>query len=347
MADSRDIIQNRMLDNISDEYDKTEGSFFYDAIKPVSIELESSYNQQENILDKGFAQTATGKWLDKKVEEQGLERKPATNATTTVTLFGSQGATINIGDLVASDTVNFVVQENKTIDVTGTANVLVKCEQEGSIGNVPVGAIKYFPTTIPGLTSVTNSNAVTGGYNGETDDELRQRYFDKVKTPATSGNKYHYRNWAKEVTGVGDAKVFPLANGLGTVRVVIIDSNKTGAENQLVNDVANYIEEVRPIGATITVESAREISIDVNVMLVIDTNNYTQEQVKSDIEDNIKEYLKEVAFLENYVSYAKIGSIIFTSNGVIDYSNLTVNNGSSNITINDEEVAVLGVVTIV
>lgn len=64
----------------------------------------------------------------------------------------------------------------------------------------------------------------------ETDDELRARYYIKIQTPATSGNAYHYRLWSKEVSGVGDAKVYPLWNGNGTVKVLIIDSNKTGAE---------------------------------------------------------------------------------------------------------------------
>ncbi|WIF95114.1 baseplate J/gp47 family protein [Caminicella sporogenes] len=347
MADDRDTIQNRMLQNISNEYDKTEGSFFYDVLKSVAIELENAYKKQESILDKGFVETATGKWLDKKVAEQGLTRKSATKATTTVTITGSEGATITEGDLVASDTVNFVVKETKTIDSSGTVNVLVECEQAGSIGNVPAGAIKYFPVTIAGLTGVTNLNAVTNGYDGETDEELRQRYYDKVRTPATSGNKYHYRNWAKEVPGVGEAKVFPLWNGPGTVKVVIIDSNKTGADSQLVTDVYNHIEENRPIGATVTVESATELQINIDVTLTIDSNNYTIEQVKRNIENAITEHLKEIAFKENYVSYAKIGSLILNSNGVLDYSNLLINNNNSNVSIKETEVAVLGVVTVV
>ena len=27
--------------------------------------------------------------------------------------------------------------------------------------------------------------------------------------PATSGNVYHYMQWAREVAGVGDSKIFP------------------------------------------------------------------------------------------------------------------------------------------
>lgn len=342
MADDKTTIQNRMLSNIDDKYDKTEGSFYYDSTKPVAIELESAYKEQENILNKGFVETATGEYLDLKVAEQGLTRKPSTKATTTVTITGSEGATITTGDLVASDTVNYIVQETKTIDATLTTTVLVECEQAGTIGNVPVGAIKYFPITIAGINTVTNTESVSNGYDGETDAELRQRYYDKVRTPATSGNKYHYRNWAKEIVGVGDARVFALWNGNGTVKVVIIDSNKQGASTELINEVTTYIEEVRPIGADVTVISATEVPINIQATLTIDTNNYTEAEVIGNIETKIADYLKDIAFVDNYVSYAKIGSLILESAGVLDYSNLTVNGGTSNISISDEEVAILG-----
>ncbi|QEK11703.1 baseplate J/gp47 family protein [Crassaminicella thermophila] len=345
MADTIDVIHERMLSNISDEYDKTEGSFFYDTTKPVAIELESVYKEQESILDKGFVETATGEWLDKKVAEQGLTRKPATKATGYVTIEGSEGAIINAGDKVANDTVTYTILESKTIDSTLKASVQVECDEFGSVGNVPINAIKYFPVTLSGLTKVYNEEKIDNGYDGETDEELRQRYYDKVRTPATSGNKYHYRNWAKEVTGVGDARVFPLANGPGTVKVMIIDSNKTGAEQELIDAVYNHIEENRPIGATVTVVSATEVPININVTLTIDTDNYAEQEVITNIENNITAYLKEIAFVEDYVSYAKVGSIILDTIGVLDYSNLIVNGGTSNITIADNEVAVLGGVT--
>lgn len=342
---TREEIKNRMLSHIDDEYDKSEGSFFHDVINAIAIELEGAYTDQNNILDQGFVETATGEYLDKKVSEQGIIRKPPTKAKTIVTIHGSEGVTIEKGMEVASDAVSYIVTESKTIDSSKVANVSVKCEQAGTIGNVPVGAIKYFPVTISGLTSVTNPNPVTNGYNGETDEELRNRYYSKVKTPATSGNKHHYRNWALEVPGVGDARIHSLWNGNGTVKIVIVDSDKTGAEQELIDKVQNHIEENRPVGADVTVESASELFINIEVALTIDTNNYTMEQVLANIESSIRDYLKEIAFVQNYVSYAQIGSLILQSKGVLDYSNLKLNKGNENITLTDTDVAVLGVIT--
>ena len=342
MADSKELIQQRMLGNISDEYDKTTGSFFYDVTRPTAIELENLDLKADSILDKGFADTATGSDLDRIVYEQGISRKLATKAKGEVIVTGLVGAVISKDEMVASDNVNFIFLEDKVIPTEKTINVSVECEQYGIIGNVPVGAIKYFPKTLEGLQTVINMSAFRNGYEEETDESLRERYYTKIQTPATSGNRWHYLNWAKEVTGVGNARVFPLANGPGTVKVVIINSNKRGADIGLINDVYTHIEEVRPIGADVTVESATEKAIDISVALVIDTNNYDLNQVKTTIETNITDYFKAIAFKETYISYAKVSNLIFDTPGVLDYSNLKVNNGTANMVITDTEVAILG-----
>lgn len=346
MSETKEVFQERMLGNISDEYDKTEGSFFYDAVKPVAIELERMDIKAENILNKGFADTAVGADLRRICAEQGIFEKLATKSSGIVTITGIPGATALAGEMVASDNVNFIFKDSAIIPGSGTINVAVECELYGTIGNVPVGAIKYFPKTLEGFQTVSNALAFTNGYEAETDASLRERYYAKIRTPATSGNKYHYLNWAKEVIGVGDARVFPLANGPGTVKVLIINSNKRAADVALITAVTEYIEDNRPIGATIVVESAVEKVINVTVTLLIDENNYTAAQVIAAIEKNIQDHLAAIAFKDSYVSFAKIGNIIFDTAGVLDYSNLKLNNGLVNIAVLDTEVAVIGGVTV-
>lgn len=346
MAETKDIILARMLGNVSGTYDKTEGSFIYDIESPLAIELESLSTKTDTVLNYGFVDTATGEYLDKKVSEHGIIRKAATKSIGTVTITGVAGSAIVSGELVASDNVNFIFTKDYVVPEPGTIDVEVICEIPGTIGNVPVGAIKTFPKTLEGLQTVTNANVFANGYDEEADDDLRARFYTKVQTPVTSGNKYHYKNWALEVTGVGDAKILPLWNGNGTVKIILINSNKRAADSTLINSVSEYIEENRPIGATVTVESATELAINISLTLSIDENNYTLTQVKSIIEANLTDYLADIAFTATYISYAKIGNIIINSKGVLDYSNLKINSGTSNINIPDNQVAVLGGVTI-
>ncbi|WLR52472.1 baseplate J/gp47 family protein [Bacillus tianshenii] len=341
-----DDAQKRMLANINDEFDKSVGSFFYDITGAVAVPFNDKYKALEQSLDDYFISTSSNEdIIEKRVAEQGITRKAATFATGYVTITGQQGAAINEGDKVASDFTTYTIQESKVIGASRKASVLVMADEAGMIGNCPVGSIKYFPVTLSGLTTVTNDEEFSNGYDQESIESLKERYFEKVRTPATSGNKYHYRNWAKEVIGVGDAKVFPQWNGSGTVKVVIIDSNGQGASQNIIDSVFSHIEEERPICVDVTVVSATEKAINLVVDLIIDTNNYALQEVQTIIENSLNKYLKTLAFAEDYVSYGQIGNLILDSEGVIDYSNLLVNGDVGNVLIGEEEVAVLGTIT--
>lgn len=352
--EDREQILNRILSNIPDRYDKSKGLFPYDFSKATAIEFERKNKEIQEVANKLAVENLSGEELERFIYQRtGIKRKPATKATTVVIVSGQEGAKISKGDLVGADTVNFISIEDKTIGPTGQMTVLVECELAGTIGNVPAGAIKYFPVSIAGLTSVTNLEAVTNGYDAESDESLLERYYERIRTPATSGNKYHYLNWAKEVVGVGNARVIPLWKGDNTVKVIIIDSNKQPASEDLINNVQEYIdpgsrglgEGEAPIGAFCTVVSATPKTINISVTITKD-ENYSTEQIKHSIEESITEYLKEIAFKKNLVSYARIGSIILDVDGVLDYTELRMNEGIENIIIENEEVAILGEVVI-
>lgn len=361
--EDREKILNRILSNIPNRYDKSEGLFPYDFSKATAIEFERKKKEIQEVSNKLDIKNLSGNELERFVYQRtSITRKQATKATTIVTIAGQEGARISKGDLVGADTVNFISTENKTIDDTGQMIVNVECESPGVIGNVPAGAIKYFPISIAGLTSVTNQEPIKNGYDAEGDESLMERYYERIRTPATSGNKYHYINWAKEVIGVGAVRVNPLWNGDNTVKVIIIDSNKKPASEELINKVQEYIDPKgeyinakwttwgtgagqAPIGAFCTVTSATSKDINISVKVTKD-ENYTLEQIKTNIEESIINYLKEIAFKKNLVSYAQIGSLILNVDGVLDYTNLRINEGIENIIIDIEEIAILGEVVL-
>lgn len=341
-----DTIMQRLLAAVPDDLDKREGSFVWDALAPAAIELAQAYIELDRVIKLGFAQTTYGQYLDYRAGEHGLTRKAATRATGQVTITGTQGAVVPAGSLFATGSgIQFATVAEVTIGAGGTVTANIEAVVAGAKGNVPAAAITAIPVAIPGVTAVTNANPTTGGTDAETDAALLARLLEKVRLPATSGNVAHYLQWAKEVNGVGDAKVIPTWNGPGTVKVIVIDSNKQPASNDIVTAVANYIEEVRPIGVTVTVVSADSLEINVSAVLILD-QAYPLVQVQPVIEAAIVEYLKEIAFKQNYVSYAKIGSLILDTPGVLDYTNLTVNNGIANVAIGAEQVAIKGMVTL-
>ena len=346
MYKTEEQIKQDMLSRVKNTVDKSENSLVHDALSPASLEMAHLYTVLEAVAGKMDLENLEGDELERHIyQRSGLERRPATKARATAVIFGEQGVDITKGDLVGTQTKLFRVMETKVIGPSGFMEVEVEAEEPGEAGNVPAETITRFPVAIPGLTSVTNPAPASGGYEAETDRELLERYYDKIKTPAISGNSHHYMMWAKEVPGVGEARVIPTWAGNGTVKVVIVDSNKLPADQELVGNVAAHIEGERPLGADVTIASAVPNVLTVQFTVVKDSS-YTLEQVKTNVKEGIELYLKEIAFESDFVSYAHVGRIILESAGVQDYSGLTLNGGTGNILLGYEDVPVLGEVIV-
>lgn len=342
MYKTEEEIKENMLKKISNTVDKTQNSLIHDAVSPACIEIANFYLQLEKISEKLNIENLTENELDQFVYSRtGLKRKLASRASTKVIISGQDGTKIKKGDLVSSDSVNFYSIEEKTIGESGFIEIIVECEELGTIGNVQKNAINSFPVLLPGVIDVYNPENVCNGYDSETDNELRNRYYEKLQKPAKAGNKYHYEQWAMEVIGVGGVKVIPRWNGPLTVKVIIIDKNGLIANEELIDETLMHIENNRPFGADITVVSATAKIINIEVTLVL-AEEYLESEVKDSIKENIESYLKSIAFKSDYISYAAIGKIILDTRGVLDYSNLLMNDVTSNIPIANDEVAIIG-----
>lgn len=337
------IIHDRMMTNISNDYDKSKGNFVYDVTKPVAVEFAGQQKKIAAVQEKLDVEKLTDDELTRFVYQRtGISRKPATQATTTVIVSGTAGTLVKVGELVGTDTILYTVLEEAVLNESGFAHVRVQCNEFGQIGNVPANTIINFPASINGLVNVYNPDAVVDGYDEETDYDLRQRYYDKLQRPGKAGNKYQYREWALEVTGVGDAKVFPRYNGPLTMKVVVIDANKLPATSELIEDVKTHIEIEMPFGVEdLLVISAEALLINLSVALTL-MPGYTEEVVKTNIKKNITTHLKEIAFKISFVSYAKVGALIIDSDGVLDYQNLLINGLTANVVIPDDGVPVMG-----
>lgn len=343
-------IHDRMLSKVPEDISTMEGDFFWDITRPVAEEI-AQYTQlklQHNI-SLPFVKYNYGEYLDLKGEEEGVFRKPATYSTGNVKIKGRAGTIIEKGKIVGTtstdekESIEYEFLETKTLDDTGIVYAKVQCLKEGVVGNVLKGNINVLITPVNGVESAVNEEDFKDGMNIESDDDYRERILEKKRTPITSGNKYHYKNWAKEVTGVGDAKVFPLWNGNGTVKVIIVDANKHSASEELVTEVFNHIEDNRPIGAAVTVVSAAEKPVNITGKVVL-ADGFNIGQIHEEFKKLIDQSLKEISFKLTYISIAKIGNLLLNTPGVLDYTDLKINNSTANIGLQDEEIPVLGTV---
>nr|DAF51919.1 MAG TPA: Baseplate J like protein [Siphoviridae sp. ctOb14] len=344
MPRSEEEIKTDMLKTISDDLDKSGNHFIDNALSAAALEFTNMYIALEYLKGKFDVNNLEGEELAKFIYQRtGIERKPATYASADIVISGEKGVKISKGTLASADDVIFTTLDDAIIPDAGSVTVKVQAAEQGSQGNAAANSINQMPISTPGVIDIYNPDAATGGYDAESDNELRQRYYERVRTPATSGNKYHYLAWAKEVLGVGDAKVIPLWNGAGTVKVIIVDSNRQPATEELRQEVYEHIEEERPIGADVTVVSAtaKNITIAASVNLA---DGYKIQEVQEEFSDRIEEYRQDIAFKDSYISYTAIGNILFSTSGVLDYNDLKLNEEMKNIALGVEEIPIFDTV---
>lgn len=349
-------IEEEILKNISDDYVKEVGTLTRDMTKSFAIEEYKLEKKLEEYFKKLDVYNLSGDELTRFVKQRkGVIRKSANPSKGILSVEGS--GTVKIGDIFETENgTRYKATEEVVINKIG--NVNIEAVEAGINGNVGANSIIFIPVTIQGITKVTNLSPLIDGYDEETDDSLRERYLIEIQKPATSGNKYHYMQWGREVVGVGDVRVFPLWQGNNTVQMVIIDDNKVVANEELINRVQEYVDPKghnnetwgtgagqAPIGAYCTVSTATAKAINIDSTLIL-KDGYSLEELKPLIELEIKEYLKNIAFKRDTVSYAILSSWILNVEGVQEWTSFKINGLQENVNVGVKEVAVLGSVTL-
>lgn len=339
-----ELIKENILNGIPN-IDKREGSFINDMVSPLSIEFEDAYEEFKKILGIMFLEDSSGDYLEKRAGEYGIKRKLGTNSIGKVKFTGTDGTVIPTGSLVGTPTGLLYETTEEKIITSGIVEVNIKSKEIGSRYNVIANAINQIPISITGISSCTNESVTLGGTDNEKEEDLLVRTLLQIQNPATSGNAMHYKLWALEVNGVGDVKVFPLWNGNGTVKVIPITTEKRTPSEEILQSVREKIEEKRPIGASVTVIAPEEVILNIEATINIDPT-FSKENIKTEYEKEFVNYIKNSVFKLNNVDYYKCLSIFYEIPGVIEVTNFTLNNATSNVNISSSQIQVAGTVTV-
>lgn len=194
----REILE-RMLNRVSDKFDKREGSVIFDTHSPTALELEILYVELNRMIAEGYGDTASREYLILRCKERGIIPYPATYAvlkgTFTPATVDVIGKRFNLGSL------NYIVTE-KIAD----GEYRVQCETPGTVGN------QYFGQLIPieyveGLETATLTEVLIPGEDEEDTEDLRTRYFNSFDEKAFGGNVRDYIEKTNAIPGVGSTKV--------------------------------------------------------------------------------------------------------------------------------------------
>ncbi len=358
LTEDEDAVHERMLSNFQD-VSTLEGDFIYDATRPTAEQIaELKQLGLQNNLKIAFPQTSYGTYLEWLGECKGVFKNQPTKAIGTITFTGVQGTIITKGTIVTTiatdekQSIEFELLETKTIGENETVDIKAESRIVGTIGNVSKGSISVLLGSISGVKSVTNKEDFRGGTDIEDEEHFRERVLVAEQEDKLSGASSDYIRWAKEVDGVGYAYVVPEWAGAGTVKVLILDKNRKAATQELIDKVQEYIypnvEEGQnrngkaPIGAIVTIATPQTLLINVKASFVF-SNGFSQETVLNILKNKIDKYLDKID-IGGTVSYNAIyslaGSMMLADEGIQDFSNLTINDGTTNIILNDQVVGI-------
>ena len=349
-----EVILDRMLDRVLEQnpnIDTREGSIIYNALAPAAVELQNMYIQLDTILNESFADTQTRDYLIKRCAERGVNVEPATHAIRQGEFVPST-LEIEIGARFSLNLLNYVVTEKISNGV-----YKLQCETAGYDGNVESGAlipIEY----IEGLETATLTDVLVPGEDEEDTEHLRQRYYDSLNSQAFGGNITDYKEKTNSLDGVGGVKVYPVWNGGGTVKLVIINSDFEKPSEVLVNSVQTIIDPtqnqgngvgIAPIGHIVTVLGCNETVVNVATRITFQ-EGWNWEALKPYAEQAIDDYFKELASdwasLDNIiVRISQIEIRLLNLTGVLDIADTTLNGVAHNLTVEADNIPKRGNVT--
>ncbi len=354
------------IEHVPDNIDIREGSIMYDALAPACYSLAEFTMQLKNVLLETFTQTAQGGYLDLRAEEHGIKRIAATQAIIKGKFTKDDGTPVvlvegNRFSSIDDDPVYYSIIKQDTDPLYYT----LLAETTGTRGNQYVGQllpIDHFN----GLATAELIEVVIPARDEESDDDLRARILKTYQVNAFGGNVEDYINLTSAIDGVGAVQVYPVWNGGGTVRVVILN-NAFGLPNTtLVNQVQEIISPaddqkgygLAPIGHLVTVAGPTQKNVAVS--LHVDTMvGVSLDSLKSAISAKLEEHFLALRKTwSNHDDLYHYGQTIYRSQlivsvlqveGVANVSGVKFNNADADLTLQmdnvKQEIAFLGTVT--
>jgi uncharacterized phage protein gp47/JayE len=351
-----EYLMEKALARVPDTIDKREGSIIYDALAPACYELSEYYMRLRRVLQDTFAETASEKYLDLRVAEQGIKRFEATAAVKKGIFTNENGNPLNIeigsrfSTISDNESLNYVVTAPYEVDeqvVPGSYQLT--CEIIGTIGNTYVGnliPINY----IQGLSQAIMTDLIIPARDVETDDDLRARYFLSLNDKPFGGNLAQYDENLKNIEGVGEVQIYPVWDGGGTVKCSVIDASFNPITSDFITVIQNIIDPtpqgtglgLAPIGHIVTITTPEPLSINIAANISLMTG-YTKVQVEQPIKDALEEYMLSLRrqwgipndFNEHIlgVYISRINAAILNVAGIANVTDTTINGLPQDLTL--------------
>lgn len=354
-----DLIQeaeNRAKNLYGTNIQLSENSFFGLLLQCYIFFQDTLWQELENTYNAAYIDTATGIQLDNIVKYTNIQRKQAVKATGEVTFTGTNGTVIPIGTLVSTGEIQFETTVEGTI-TGGSVTVGIIASELGESSNVNANTITTIVNPIAGVTSVDNALATTGGQDEETDEELRDRYYNTLATGGKS-TLDAIRADVLQVSGVRICTIVEntediVVGGLpphsfecivdggddNDVAQAILDSKPAGIDTH--GDITENVQD--DSGTTREIKFSRPVQVDIWVNITITTDDDYPADGDIQVRNNIVTFINDLDVGDDVIINQLI-HVVYDVVGIVDITTLELSDdgvtfSATNITIGNDEKA--------
>jgi len=296
-----------------------------------------AYIAQQIIYD-----TAEMEYLERWAAIWGIYRKAAEYASGSVSFTGITGSVIPLGTEVktAEETI-YTLDADVTL-VDGAGSGAVTAAVAGADGNADDGVILTLISAVEGVDTAATVGAegITGGFDQESDDDLRGRFLARIRQAPHGGAAFDYVTWALEIPGVTRAWCYPQHQGLGTVGVTFVCDDQEDSiipSPTTVAAVQAHIDYKRPVTADVLVYAPTPVELDLTIQLTPATV-----AVKAAVEAEIEDMILRDAIPGGDILISHIREAISIAAGETDH---VLVSPAADVEHEDYEIAIMGTIT--
>ena len=343
-----DEIYREMLACFGEEtgLEPREGTDLSARMYALAAQVYALYVQADWVARQAFPQTAEGEYLDYHAQLRSLERKPALPAQGTVRFTAGEAAqsdrAIPEGTVcMTAGLVRFATIQEAVLPAGElTVDVPVQALEPGTAGNVSAQTVVSMAVAPMGIASCTNPQAFSGGADGESDEELRERILDTFRRLPNGANAAFYEQGALSFDQVAAAAVIPKPRGLGSVDVIVSTLAGTPGE-ELLEQLQDYLEQRREIAVDVQVKAPTPVTVNVAVQVKA-KGGWDKTQVLDQVEGALESWF-DGKLLGQDVLLARLGSLIYGCDGVENYA---VSAPAADLAVDADELPVLGTLSV-
>lgn len=343
------------------------GSVALAIIQAVAANALSLQQMLVSVYNTCRLATSTGADVDSFVGDWGMTRLPAGASDGLVTItrqLTTNELTVAPGGICQTPTSG--IQFQLIADATGLANwdsvrqvyffppgvnsisARVQAVVAGSAGNVSANTITQMVSGFVGVNSISNPANFVNGSDQETDGALKLRFVKFVSSLATA-DLSAIEAAIESVQPNSSYQIIEYKHFDGTAWAagftIVADDGTGNASLTFINGITTAVEAVRAAGAEFAVQ--KPTNVPINVAVTISTASPSAlVATQNAVTQALTKYVNTLG-VGNTVSYVLLANVIQTTSGVLAYSGLTVNGGTTDIAITQTQLAQIGTVTYV